>query len=84
MKNYFRIYFGEGHVSVENLSKDDLLNILNDEDEPDCISEKMSNDLKAGESQEWPENCECYKSIIIKGEIVFPKEVKVVTKFEID
>ena len=85
MSNYYRIYFGEGYVSVENLSKEDILDNLNDEEEEeDGFSEKMSIDLKEGKSVEWPENCECYKSIIIKGEIIFPKKVQVVTKFTIE
>ena len=83
MSNYYRIYFGEDHVSVENLTKEEVLEELNEYNEND-FSSKMSIDLRKGESVDWPEKCECYKSVIIKGEVIIPQKVEVVTKYSVD
>lgn len=84
MSDYFRIYFGEDHVAIEKLDKAEVIACLNDEE--DCFSGKMSNDLIKNKipTPSWPENCECHKSIFIKGEIVIPKIVKVATKYGVD
>lgn len=83
MSNYYRIYFGDDHVSVENLTKEEVIEAINGEDE-DPFSDKMSAELEKGKSIGWPEDCECYQSVIIKGEIVIPKAIEKVTKYEID
>ena len=84
MTNYYLVYFGESGVTFEPLSKETLLKELNEGDKGIEISAEMSKNLNSGKEINWPDRCDVYRHIIIKGEVIIPKEVETVTEYKID
>lgn len=83
---YYVIQAGEGGVGVEELTKEELLKHLNDEDPywgSDAeFSDSLPQERYGRESRSWDMRS-TRGVVIVKGEIVVPKPKQVVTEFEI-
>jgi hypothetical protein len=79
MEEYFIIRNLDGDTHVENISKKALLERLNEEDYGSDVKflDEIPND--DSDTNYWGEGI-----LIIKGEIVTPKEKHVVTEFDIE
>lgn len=77
MENYFIILNSEGDTFVEEVSKPELLRRIN-ENYYGSDTGHLS-DIKERNTNYWGENL-----LIIKGNIVTPTSVKVVTEYDID
>ena len=78
MSNYFIINFGEDGISISSANKQDVQKFVDDrikEDEPFVtkIEEFYMN-----------ENYPIYKTMIIKGELIIPKPIEIIKKYEIE
>jgi len=73
-KEYFFIFSGEDGISIDNYSKEELKQVIKDEDYgPMVFKEELGNDINL-----WTKN-----TLIIKGEIIVPKPKTIVTDYEV-
>lgn len=83
MTNYYCIHILEDDVCIEKMTKEQILKELNEENmELDILEENIF--AKSSLNSIYTSDLEVHKSILIKGEIIFPKPIKKVTKWEID
>lgn len=78
MSNYFIINFGEDGVSISLANKQDVQKFVDDrikEDEP--FVTKIEEFYING-------NYPIYKTMIIKGELIIPKPIEIIKKYEIE
>lgn len=84
---YFVIHNSEGETTVEQISKEKLLNRIKsyneEEDNPDneyyCGNPQFLSKITERNTSYWGYN----NLLIIKGEIVVPKPVKIIEVFEV-
>ena len=78
MERYFVICNSDGDTTVDCLTKEELLERLDPEDSYYGNGGYLK-EISDTDTNYWGE-----KVLIIKGEVVVPKEVKVVTEIDID
>jgi hypothetical protein len=78
MKKYFVIYFGEDGISISSHTKKEVEEMVNDETQESEFVDGTAKEYSMDET--YP----IYKIMIIKGEVVLPKPIEVITKFEIE
>ncbi len=83
-KKYFILHSGEDGVSVEHVSEKDMLAAITP-NEDGCTDYGEQVNFLTEMPSEFKGNWEADQNsiLIIKGEIVIPKPIKVVTKFEL-
>jgi len=83
MSSYFEINCNEDGLTISKFkNKDELQQQLNSGEIR--VSPSSSKALDNGGMVSFEENWDNYQSIIIKGEVVVPREVERVTEYEID
>ena len=75
---YFVIHNFEGETDVEQISREELKNRLTGDDESYYGQEGFLSKIKETDTNYWGRNL-----LIIKGEIVVPKPIKIVEAFEV-
>ena len=84
---YFIIHNSDGETDVEQISKEELLNRIKPYDDGESDNSKSEyygggigflSEIKESDTNYWGNNL-----LIIKGEIVVPKSVRVVKEYEI-
>jgi len=73
---YFVIRNSDGDTLVDQLTKEQLLENLNDEDE--CGTLGFLEKIEDADTNYWGDNC-----LIIKGEIVKPEPKRIIEAFDI-
>jgi hypothetical protein len=81
--NYFVISVSEdGDVSVRRMSRQQILKDLNDENSGLKAEKVFEGNPKESDPNYWER--EGKDTVIIKGELVSPKAIKIVEKYEIE
>jgi hypothetical protein len=74
---------GDGDIRINKYSKDELTKFINDEEEGDFDTADFVTDKRLEKESDpiyWGEN----SILIIKGELVVPKPVKIVEQYEVE
>jgi len=76
MEKYYVIHNSDGDTTVYSYTKEELLEMLNDDEENDKYFDEIPFEV---DTNYWGEG-----TLIIRGKIVKPKEKKIVVNFDID
>lgn len=77
-QEYFVVYFGEDGISISRSTKEQVQNRLNSDPNGKYVTNNNIKDFYA-DGGVYP----LYETMIIKGELVVPRKIEVITKLEI-
>lgn len=81
-KEYFVIYFGEDGISIKNYTKEETEKLIKDITEDSISTTPFVEEFKSNYYMDGG-NYPIYQYMILKGSLITPKAVQVVTKYEL-